>query len=595
MNTLRFLIALGVILCLAVSAVIALAPANTAQAQPADGPWPMFRQNAQHTGRSPYSCPAGIPYEKWSVQTKGWVYSSPAIGADGTIYLGSGDGALYAINPDGTIKWRFWTEDEVHSSPAIGIDGTIYVGSRDNNFYAINWDGTEKWRVTSIGDFESSPVIDDDGTIYIAGYDGYLYALDRNRSEKWSPQTVGHSNIAPSPAIAADGKTIYVATNSLDMYAIDAYDGSQKWHFPAGSWSSPAIGADGTIYVGSHDKKLYAINPDGTHSWNFTTGDEIPSSPAIAADGTIYVGSYDGYLYAINRDGSPSWNFTTGHPVLSSPAIGADGTIYIGAYNDKLYAINPDGTEKWSFATGNAIFSSPAIGADGTIYVGCADGKLYAITAGYTLTIPVPYIGGPIPGSVEDPGWGTFTYEGGTVVDLVAKATQGYSFVEWTGDVDTIANVYAAETTITMEGNYEIAASFEELPDPIPHPDIPDIPTLPGDGSCFIATAAYGTPMAEEIEILREFRDEYLLTNPVGQALVDVYYRVSPPLAEFITEHPGLKPVVRAGLLPALAMSTVTVNTSSAQKMAIIGLVVLVSVALALWANRRRSRGTQYT
>jgi len=81
---------------------------------------------------------------------------------------------------------------------------------------------------------------------------------------------------------------------------------------------------------------------------------------------------------------------------------------------------------------------------------------------------------------------------------------------------------------------------------------------------CFIATAAYGTPMAEEIEILREFRDEYLLTNPLGRALVDVYYRVSPPIAEFITEHPSLKPIVRAGLLPVVAMSAVVVNTSPA-------------------------------
>jgi alpha-tubulin suppressor-like RCC1 family protein len=112
---------------------------------------------------------------------------------------------------------------------------------------------------------------------------------------------------------------------------------------------------------------------------------------------------------------------------------------------------------------------------------------------------------------------------------------------------------------------------------------------------CFIATAAYGTPMAEEVEILREFRDAYLLTNPVGQALVDFYYKVSPPMAEFITEHPSLKPIVRAGLVPAVAMSTVAVNTTPAEKAAIVGLVALVSVALAIWAKRRRGRGPEYT
>jgi hypothetical protein len=101
--------------------------------------------------------------------------------------------------------------------------------------------------------------------------------------------------------------------------------------------------------------------------------------------------------------------------------------------------------------------------------------------------------------------------------------------------------------------------------------------------------------MTEEIQILREFRDEYLLTNPLGQALTDLYYRVSPPMAEFITEHPSLKPVVRAGMAPAVAMSVVAINTTPTEKAAIVGLVVLVSVALAIRATRRRGREPKHT
>jgi len=147
MNTSRFLIALGVILCLVLSPVIALVPANTAQAQPADSPWPVFRQNPQCTGRSPYSGPES-PKLKWSFTTQlGYVRFSPAIGADGTIYVGSWDDNLYAISPDGSQKWSFTTGGKVVSSPAIGADGTIYVGSLDDNLYAITeeYDLTINW------------------------------------------------------------------------------------------------------------------------------------------------------------------------------------------------------------------------------------------------------------------------------------------------------------------------------------------------------------------------------------------------------------------------------------------------------------------
>jgi hypothetical protein len=118
------------------------------------------------------------------------------------------------------------------------------------------------------------------------------------------------------------------------------------------------------------------------------------------------------------------------------------------------------------------------------------------------------------------------------------------------------------------------------------------VPLLPW---CFIATAAYDTPMAPEIQILREFRDEYLLTNPLGRAFVHLYYKVSPPIAEFITDHPSLKPIVRAGLVPAVAMSAVVVNTTVSEKIAILGLLLLVSVAVAILAARRRGRDPEQT
>jgi hypothetical protein len=116
--------------------------------------------------------------------------------------------------------------------------------------------------------------------------------------------------------------------------------------------------------------------------------------------------------------------------------------------------------------------------------------------------------------------------------------------------------------------------------------------TAVGMPLCFIATAVYGEDGAST-NILREFRDKYMLTNPLGRALVDLYYRVSPPIAQFLTEHPALQPIVRAALMPVVALSTVAVTSAPSTQIAILFLL-LASVAVAVWATRRRERGPAY-
>ena len=133
----------------------------------------MFHHDPQHTGCSAYNGPIQASL-KWKYATEGLVLSSPAIGADGTIYVGSGDDNLYAFNPDGSLKWQYLTGGAVNSSPAIGTDGTIYVGSDDANLYALTDNGascTLKWQYASHGAIESAPTIGMDGTIYFGSED----------------------------------------------------------------------------------------------------------------------------------------------------------------------------------------------------------------------------------------------------------------------------------------------------------------------------------------------------------------------------------------------------------------------------------------
>ena len=118
----------------------------------------------------------------------------------------------------------------------------------------------------------------------------------------------------------------------------------------------------------------------GTEEWSFETEKYINSSPTVA-DETVYVGSDDGNLYAVDgATGIEEWSFETGGMVISSRRV-VDGTVYIGSGAGTLYAVDAaTGTEKWAFETGGLVKSSPTV-ADGTVYVGCSDYNLYAITA----------------------------------------------------------------------------------------------------------------------------------------------------------------------------------------------------------------------
>ncbi len=86
-----------------------------------------------------------------------------------------------------------------------------------------------------------------------------------------------------------------------------------------------------------------------------------------------------------------------------------------------------------------------------------------------------------------------------------------------------------------------------------------------GGGGCFIATAAFGTAMADEVRHLRAFRDQYLLTNDWGRSFVDWYYRTSPPLADYLRERDGLRAVVRAALQPLIGLAKLIVSQEHVQ------------------------------
>lgn len=356
-----------------IALVALLAFAAAASAQLATAPWPMVGRDLGHTSQSDIVGPqTGLVL--WRAQTSGFVKSSPVVGADGRVYVGVKKG-FCAIEPTtGNPIWCNKLAGVVRrNAAAIAADGTLYIGDRANRLWAINPDGTTKWSfaVGNDGDVNTSPAIAPDGTIYMAGtFNGVVHALSPDGDLLWR-LPLGSAVSYSSPAVAADG-TIYIGTVRGQLVAISPA-GVLQWQALIRSsirFGSPSIGADGTIYVGSK-AGISAVSPAGDILWQNETPGYVATAPAIATDGTIYVAAHEG-LFALAPDGSNEWSIQTGERFRSSPAIGADGTIYTTAGN-RVVALNPDGTELWQFGLRRVVLAAPAIGPGGVLYV-AADG-----------------------------------------------------------------------------------------------------------------------------------------------------------------------------------------------------------------------------
>ena len=358
----------------------------------ANSPWPCFRGDRYHTGQSQFDTSNNNGMMKWNYSTKNSFYSSLALGPNGTIYFGCDEIILYAIDRDGKEKWTISVEgdDGAGSTPLVDSKGLIYINSHDF-FYAVFPNGSIKWSFSQLYGGGSSPIIDSNGIIYFGSMNGTVYALYPNGSKKWGFETDGR--VYSSPVISNNGSVIFASYDKY-IYSIKE-NGGMNWKFrmkEPNRGSSPAIGEDGTIYVGcghfsSGLSYLYAINPDGTEKWKFQTERGIISSPAISSNGTIYFGSYDNHLYAVNSDGTLKWKYETNDWVLSSPAISAEGIIYFTSYDNNCYSLFPNGTLKWKFDLKSSSDTSPIIDSDGTIYVGSRNHKIYAI--GEDILFPI--------------------------------------------------------------------------------------------------------------------------------------------------------------------------------------------------------------
>jgi outer membrane protein assembly factor BamB len=252
--------------------------------------------------------------------------------------------------------WTFKTGGAVWSSPVV-VEDIVYFGSSDGIIYAVNArSGKPHWQYKTAGPVMGRPA-SDGPYLYAPSDDGYLYKLERKSGRLvWRFDT--HGGAVP---------------RELPNPKSPTYD----------YLASAATVFNGTVYIGSADKKLYAVDAKtGRERWHFDTQNIVRSTPAVA-DGMVVIGSYDHNVYAVDaKSGALRWKFDTLRPVVSSPLF-SDGTIFIGSRSSDFFALGAaTGRVKWKYFYWSSWVESSARLHNGILYVGSSDyQQLFAIDA----------------------------------------------------------------------------------------------------------------------------------------------------------------------------------------------------------------------
>jgi eukaryotic-like serine/threonine-protein kinase len=369
----------------------------------------MFRGDPAHTGVTTTPFFSGQGGVRWRVRTGGAVRSTPAVTAT-RLYVGSGDGMLYAIDRRaGRVVWRFEAGGAVDASPAVA-GGLVLAATSQGRIFAVDQaTGRLRWSVVTgaalpyhvfpAGKWDlwaSSPVIVD-STVVIGAPDGGVYALDlASGRRRWRAATGGRVRATPT----VHGNLVIAGSWDGRVYGLDLATGAERWvHHTVGdtldskqfgydrrSVQSSAAVAGGMVFVGSRDGAIYGLDEaTGERRWRVSHhGSWVIGSPAVAGE-RVYVGSSDGHFAQALDPGSGRelWHLNTGANVLASP-LRVGELLMLATYRTDaawgdLLAVDPtSGAVRWRMRLEEATVSSP-VAADGELYLGTEAGTVLAI------------------------------------------------------------------------------------------------------------------------------------------------------------------------------------------------------------------------
>lgn len=448
-----------------------------------ESPWPKFRRDLAQTGRSPVLPTPDLAVAPWTYKTGKGVFSTPVIGADGTVYVGSADRHFYAIDAHGALRWSFETGEIIDSSALLDDAGRVIFGSGDGHVYTLDrQDGHELWRFeaedpATLGSFirwfEGNIAILPNGDLVAPNDNFCTYALDRASGAKrwchqWSDQTWS------LPAVDRATGTLYGGNNfyfGMNVAALDPAAGAASWTSSTqGSVAASPLLLDDRVVVGAFDGWVRAFaRADGGELWATPLPDHVYASPALAADGAIIQPGADGAVWALDAsDGHVLWSRDLGTPIRSSPAIDGAGHIYVGGGDGRLAVLDPDGAVRWTMKLvtedRNDLNASPALGEDGVV-IAAESGEVFFVPWDYCLRGDAaadarcerPPFGVPADGA-----WLYPTTRFGTVTQELAASIEPreplvLSLVQRAGGVSTLAVIDEATLAATTSSGAEVS------------------------------------------------------------------------------------------------------------------------------------------
>ncbi len=283
------------------------------------------------------------------------ISTAPAIGPDGTIYVGATtswwwpfpmmageNGVVVALSPDGCQKWRYKTSNGV-SAVAVAEDGTVYAAA-GRGLHTISPGGESLWTFAVDSGVVYAPALGADGVIYVAVKDSALYALNPNGTLHWRSQL---SSTALGPPVIRQDGCISVPCNGKIVTLNQA--GVTCWEFSTSRWSAriTAVGSSCRLYVADNDSLLYALDRYGKEEWRVGLSDLAGAGVVDQDNDCVFGLAEDDTVLCVSPSGAILWKAVIEWPSRSAPSIGTDSAFYVACMNH-AHCLGPDGHERWN-------------------------------------------------------------------------------------------------------------------------------------------------------------------------------------------------------------------------------------------------------